>query len=149
MRVPSQDTAGNFFIFAVDLLVGTTWEWLCNAVACLVPAPVPVSQPRYRGGRRRRRGYSGGGQLVAFQETTTTRTVVMGGHISRDPSAYQERRGLKPTRRLPEPRLYLGDNPINTLPLAPPNPMPELMLPVVQPASPDTGKVGPWPVPGS
>lgn len=147
MRVPSQDTAGSYFIFVVDTVVGTIWEMLTMTFQRLAAIPVTAAPPRYHGGRRRRGGYAGGGQLIAYRETTTTtRTLLMAGRISRDPTSYQERTGSKPTRRLPEPRLYLGDNPINSLPMAPPNPLPEVTLPVYRPASPDTGKIGTWPI---
>lgn len=144
MRANSQSEE-NYFVFVVDTVVGTLLEMIGGVVQLFVQALSPP-RPRKPARRGQSRGYPGGSRVTVRQVIETRTLTIMDVDISRDPSFYQERRGLIPTRRLPAPRLDLGANPINSLPMSPPQPPPEVLLPYRRPASPDSGEIAPWPV---
>jgi hypothetical protein len=62
-----------------------------------------------------------------------------------DPTAYLERNGLVETRCAPVARLDVRANPVNSLPLAPPLPQPDVVRRAARPADPDAAASQVWP----
>lgn len=65
--------------------------------------------------------------------------------ISQSSRRYQERRGVIPTSRLPTARVALRFNLVNSFPLSPPLPVPELMQPLTGAPNPDSPLATVWP----
>lgn len=64
--------------------------------------------------------------------------------LSKSAKLYQERRGLRPTRRHPGPRLAPSQNLVTTVPLVAPYPTTQVLL-TEGAAPPDTGRTPIWP----
>jgi len=66
--------------------------------------------------------------------------------LSKSAKLYQERRAPEDvqTHRLPGPRLDLAHNPIHTIPISPPYPLPDA-LQMARNHPPDAGNTTPWP----
>ena len=65
--------------------------------------------------------------------------------ISRSARLYEERKGLRVTRRGPGPRLGLKDNLVHQIPMEPPLPLPDLLPLQNGHPPPDAGRIDVWP----
>jgi len=65
--------------------------------------------------------------------------------ISQSARLYQERKGLRVTRRGPGPRLGLADNLVHQVPTEPPLPSPGLVPLQNGHPAPDAGRIQSWP----